>query len=588
MKIKFTDVHGKILPNIEINFVVNNVPFVLVSDGEGIVEFFDAFEGDKVTCFIHEDETHEFTYKEGDIPEISLSAPLVDMVFVTTNEDDESVIGATIYFEYLNEKVKIVSDNTGQIVLEKIPVNTEVKIYQLHEGEEVNVEVNKCKKDKAQYFISVDKDFDFAIMKFKLVDKNGQVIRGADVRFKVDGDEFESITDNEGCIVIKDVKVDSTVECKQMIFGKSLPWHKFKCESNVDEYILHGEKPQTYAQGAEKYDSQVRMKFRLVNSKSQPIPNAVVRLEYGENIRNKYTNQYGETMVDDVLIGDKVNVFVDVRGVSTNSEFICQEDDEMHHVVLKTSNPKLYFWLIPIFVIMAFGIFYANSDFATGNLSSAEEEEVPQKDTLIISNYYFQVVENGAEEPIPNSRVKLVYNDTIFEQMTDKDGIAKFKSIENKVPVSYEVAKLGLLTQKHNWQQDSVYSVKLLKDDSVSINHDFVTCNTLLQSDKIKVNYQTFKMNLSKGRFKIWFNFFSIGHKLDVYSGDLSDIAEKNLIYSTEKFNKGIWSPYVEYESRDSTVTVCVTSSIDKASWVYKVYCARQSKTKTVTPSNQQ
>lgn len=92
-------------------------------------------------------------------------------------------------------------------------------------------------------------------------------------------------------------------------------------------------------------------------------------------------------------------------------------------------------------------------------------------------------------------------------------------------------------------------------------------------------------MNLPKGRFKIWMNFFSLDQKLDIYKGGLMDISEKNLIYTTEKFKKGIWSPYVEYESKDSTITVCVTSSIDKASWVYKVYCARLSVSNPVTPA---
>jgi hypothetical protein len=584
MKIKFTDVHGEILPNIEITFVVNNVPVELVSDGEGIVEFFDAWDGDEVTCYIHEEEKHKFTFKEGDIPEVSLAAPLVDMIFVTTNENDESVIGATIYFEYLNEQIKAVSDNTGQIVLEKIPVNTEVKVYQLHNGEEYNVEINKCKKDKAQYFISVDKDFDFSYMKFKLVDKSGQVIRGADVRFKVEDNEFESVTDQEGCIVINDVKVGSLVECKQMIFGKSLPWHKFKCESGVDEYILHGEKPQAFSHGAEKYDSQVRMKFRLVNSKNQPIPNAVVRLEYGDKVRNKYTNQNGEAMVDDVLIGDKVNVFVDVRGTSVSSEFICQEDDEMHQIILKTSNPKLLFWLIPIVVIVILGIFFANSDFSGSDSSDADDEVVEKKDTLIINNYYFQVVENGSDEPIQYSKVKLIYNDTAFEKVTDKDGIARFKSLENKLPHSYEVAKLGLRSQKNDYKLDSVFTVKLTKDDSVSINTEKVLCNTLIESDKIKTNYQSFKMNIPKGYFKIWMNFFGLDQKLDIYRGGISEVSEKNRIYTTEKFKKGIWSPNVEFESKDSTITVCVTSSTDKASWVYKVYCARLSVSKPVTP----
>jgi len=584
MKIKFTDVHREILPNIEITFLVNNVPVNFVTDGDGIVEFFDAFDGDEVTCFINEDDKRQFTFKEGDEPEISIDAPLADMIFVTTNEDDESVIGATIYFEYLNEKVKAVSDNTGQIVLEKIPVNTNVKVYQLHGEQEVNVETNKCQKDKAQYFISVDKDFDFSFMKFKLVDKNGQVIRGADVRFKVEGDEFESVTDQDGCIVVKEVKVGSVIECKQMIFGKSLPWHKFKCENNIDEYILHGEKPQTFNQASEKYDSQVRMKFRLVNSKSQPIPNAVIRLEFGDKVSNKYTNQYGEAMVDEVLIGDKVKVFVDVRGAQVSAEFICQEDDEMHEITLKTSNPKLYFWLIPIIVIIILGIFYANSDFSIGESDYVnEDEEIPVNDTLIINNYYFQVSEANTEEPVAESRVRLIYNDTVFEQLTDEYGLASFNAIAAKQPQRFEVGKVGYLEVSQDYKTDSVFLVKVIKNDSVSINTDILFCNNLVESNEKKINYQNFKMNLPKGRFKIWFNFFDLADKVDIYNGSLSSFSKKDLIFSTNNFVRGISSPYVKYESADSVITVCVTSSTADASWVYKVYCARNYE--SVTPN---
>ena len=180
-----------------------------------------------------------------------------------------------------------------------------------------------------------------------------------------------------------------------------------------------------------------------------------------------------------------------------------------------------------------------------------------------------------SEEPIKNSKVKLLYIDTVFEQFTDKDGIATFKSVDNKLPSGYEVSKIGLIGVKQDYSLDSVFMVKLKQDDSVSINQNLIACNNLIETDMVKTNYQSFKMNLPKGRFKIWFNFFNVNQKLDVYNGNLNNVSEKNLIYTTKNFQKGILSPYVEYESVDSTVTVCVTSSTNKASWVYKVYCAR-------------
>ena len=61
--------------------------------------------------------------------------------------------------------------------------NTVVKVYQLYKEHEYNVELNKCQKDKALYFIVANKDFEFSDMKFKLVDKSSQIIRNADIRF---------------------------------------------------------------------------------------------------------------------------------------------------------------------------------------------------------------------------------------------------------------------------------------------------------------------------------------------------------------------------------------------------------------------
>lgn len=575
MKIKFIDINDQILENVEVKFIVNDKPVNFVTDSEGIVEFFDAWDENKVTCYIHEEDKHDFTFKEGEIAEIKTAAPLVDMIFVTTNEKEESVIGAKVCFEYLNEQVELTSDNTGQIVLEKIPVNTDVKVYQLDKDKEVNVEINKCKQDKAQYFIKVDETFDISEMKFKLVDKSGQIIRSADVRFKVAGDEFESVTDQDGCITIKDIKVDSVVECKQMIFGKSLPWHKFKCETNIDIYILHGEKPQTFDSSNEKYNSQVRMKFRLVNSKGHPIPNAVIQLEIGERTRNKYTNADGEAMVDDVLIGDKVSVFVDVRGIQTRSEFVCQEDGEMHQVVLKTSNPKAYLWAIPVVLLIIIGIVYTQFDFSGSENEEETHNETIEKDTVIINNYYFKIRDSKEDKPLANSSINLIYKDTTFEKRTDIDGLAEFKAIAGKLPTQIDVNHIGYISNKMNFILDSVFQIKLSKNDSVLIADEILTCDNWTEAKGKKITYQSFKMNIPKGKFKLWLNFFNSPDMVDVFTGPIKDISDSKKIYSTEKYQKGIINQPINYDSKDSLITIKVSSGTADVTWGYKVYCGR-------------
>ncbi|MFN8258209.1 MAG: hypothetical protein U0W24_21150 [Bacteroidales bacterium] len=574
MKIKFTDSNKEPLSNIEVTFLTNGGEFVYVTNAEGIVEFFEAKKGDKIVCYTTVNEKREFVFNEKELPEIMVEAPLVDMIFVTIGNDEESVIGAKVFFEYLGNKIEKTSDNTGQIVLEKIPVNTDVKVYQVYKDREYNAEINRCKKDKAQYFIVTNKDFEFSDMKFKLVDKSGQIIRNADIRFKIGNKEFETVTDHLGIVKIENIRAGETVECKQMIFGKSLPWHSFKCDDSINEYILHGEKATFYSQNSEKLDSQVRMRFRLINSKLQPIPNAVLRLEYGINVRNKYTNQSGEAMVEDIMIGDKVKAMVSLQGKKTEAEFICQNDDEMHEIVFKSNNKLVYLWIIPLLVIIAAIVYF------TGNFSGDESEEadiiVPKKDSLIFKDYKFYISATRKAVPVAGSRIKLIYNDMVSEMQTDKNGFANFRAVDKKVPQSIEISALGYLTLKKTFSPDSIFRLKLAEDDSVDIALGVLPCSSLIESKDKKMIVREFKMNINSGNFKIWYNLFDFPALVEIYNGKTGSISDKNLIYSSKTYMRGISNPAVNFSSPDSTVTVKISGKTSKSAWVFKVYCARK------------
>lgn len=574
MKIKFTDNQGEAFSNVEVTFLTKDGEVVFITDNEGVIEFFEAEKGEKIICYIHENEQVEFVFDENELPILKLKAPLIDMVFVTIGKEEESVTGASVFFEYLGKKIEKKSDNTGQIILEGIPVNTNVKVYQVYKEAEHNVEINKCVKEKAQYFIVAEKFYEIASMKFKLVDKTGLIIRNADIRFKVGDNEFETVTDHFGCVIVEDIKIGDTVECKQLMFGKSLPWHKFKCEQNIDEYILHGEKASLYGQNSEKYESQVRMKFKLVNSKIQPIPNAVLRLEYGINVRNKYTNQLGEAMIDDVLIGDKIKAMVALNGKKVEAEFICQKDDELHEIIFKTRATAAYFWIIPLIFLIVFIVFYANSN--KNNIEDETEEIIVKKDTVIISNYSFYIKSTKNSIPVSGSRIKLIYDNTFFEQITDEKGFTKFAAIDKKLPVKYEISSIGFQSLNKAFTLDSVFKINLIEDDSTDIAYEILPCSTTLESKGVKTTIRNFKMNISKGQFKIWYNLFDLPDKVEIYNGKANSISEKNLIFSNKDYLTGISNPTVEFNSQDSIVTVKMTGKSGKTSWVYKIFCAKQ------------
>ncbi len=574
MKIKFTDNQGEAFSNIEITFLTGGSEVIYVTDIDGVVEFFEAEKGEKITCYIHKKDSKTFNFNEDEFPVIKLDPPVIDMVFVTIGSEEESVTGATIFFEYLNQKIEKISDNTGQILLEKIPVNTNVKVYQVFNDKECNVEINKCIKDKAQYFIIAEKFYEVSNMKFKLVDKTGQIIRTADIRFKVGDNEFETVTDHFGCVIIENIKVGDSVECKQLMFGKSLPWHKFKCDKNIDEYILHGEKPSLYAQNSDKFESQVRMRFRLVNSKMQPIPNAVLRLEYGVNLRNKYTNQSGEAIVDDVLIGDKIKAMVELHGKKVEAEFICQKDDEIHEIIFKTRTASVYFWIIPLLLLIGFIILYANSD--SSNDINDDEEIIVKKDSIKIKSYQFYIKATKKDLVVVGSKVKLIYNDAVFEQLTNEKGFVEFATVNNKLPLKYEVSALGFQFLSNEFKLDSIFRISLKEDDSTEILSSLLPCESLIESKGAKTTIYNFKMNMPKGKFNLWYNLFDLPDKVEVYNGKVNAVSEKNLIFSNKAFLTGIYNQSINFDSPDSTITVKMTGNSGKTSWVYKVFCAKK------------
>jgi|GEM_PF-3785249 hypothetical protein len=574
MKIKFTDNQGESLSGIEITFLAGGSELVFVTDNEGVVEFFEAKKGDTILCYLNSEDKKEFRFNESETPEFEIQSPLIDMIFVTIGKEEESVTGASVFFEYLGKKLEKISDNTGQILLEQVPVNTKVKVYQLYQGKEHNVEINICKKDKAQYFIIIQKFFEVSDMKFKLVDKTGQVIRNADVRIKLSEKEYETVTDHIGNIKVEGVKHGDNVECRQMIFGKSLPWHRFTCDPAINEYIIHGEKISVYAQNADKFESQVRMRFRLINTKSQPIPNAVLRLEYGLNVRNKYTNQHGEAMIEDVMIGDKIKTIVDIQGKVTTAEFICQKDDEMHVITFKSIKPSVYLLTIPLIIVIAAIVYFAS----TVDKSNSEkyEEIVVKKDTVIIHSYKFFVKGTKSGKALEGSNIKLIYKDASFTQIADNKGFAKFEAITGKIPKRFEIMSPGYLVLKKSFTLDSLFKVNLIEDDSVEVNSEILPCTSLLESRGKKTTICSFKMNFPKGKFNLWYNLFDLPDQVEVFNGKILGMSDKKLIFSTNGYFTGISNKTINFESADSIITVKIIGNTPKTSWVYKVFCAKQ------------
>ncbi len=576
MILSFIDADGKQLDKQNIYFEYNNISESKTTDDGGIIEFAGVEEDCEVNCYLTKDKKQHFTFKDNTELVIALEYPVLDMRFVVAKQNGDAAADLTVHFEYNGNVIEKQTDSTGQISLSNISLKTKVKAFQFFNDKEENIEHFQCEKDKAQYFYVAEEIFEKANMNFKLVDKSGQAIKNSDIRFKNEGSEFENVTNNEGRISIEDVKIGAVVECKQLMFGKSLPWHKFTFDKDVDEYIIHGEKLTLFGQENENYDSQVRMKIKLVNSKSEPIANAIINLNYDGKTRNKYTNLKGEVQIDDVLIGSKVEVFVDVRGNKTKDEFTCEADNETQQIMLKTGNDKLVFWLIPLVVIVGLAVLFSNVDLKS---FSTKAESVPEKivkDTVIINDYQILVKEKTSNKIVRNAKVELKFKDSTITKFSDTTGQINFKADTKKLPIEFKISLLGYNDRIIKFKEALFTTVFVSKNDSFDIADSYLNCGLLTESPGSNITYRTFYMNMNEGRFKLFYNMFGLPDQIDVYNGAVYEISDKKLIYSSEKMVSGLKSFYINFNSPDSLVTIRVKGEDNTTKWLYKVFCPRR------------
>ena len=498
------------------------------------------------------------------------------MLFAVADKNDNAITDLELHFEYNGSHLVKKTDKTGQLILNNIPVQTKVRVFQLFKNKELNEEYFVCERDKAQYFYVAENLFEKGNMTFSLVNKTGQPIRNSDIRFRYENTEFEKITDHNGKLTIKDIKVGALVECKQMIFGKSLPWHKFKFDKEIDEYIIHGETTMNYKSDNENYEKQVRTKIKLVNGNEEPIPNAIIRVEYNGKSRNKYTNPKGEVQIDDVLLGGKIKAYVDVRGEKAEIEFICESDNEIHKLVLKSESGKIFLWLAGILILAGLVFLISKIDFSSINFTEKSPPlEQLKKDTLIIKKYQFLIKDKKTNLALNQAIVSLKYTDTTFSKYTDSTGIVEFKPAANKLPLTTEVKLPGYFKKVQSFILDSTQTIYINKDDSTDVSLKELKCGELTQSEGAKITIRTFNMKMKEGKFKLFYNMFELPDKIEVYNGSAYNLSENNLIYSSNNLVRGLKTLHLNFSSNNNLITIKVTGGTNKTKWLYKVFCAK-------------
>jgi len=577
MKLIFTDNKNNLIKNTEIFFEYKKSVETISTDEKGVINLKGLPENVAITCYISDTDKHKMKFIEKTEKKIELNFVKLDMIFVVLNKEKESLIDLPVIFEYNGKKEELKSDNTGQITLKNIPLQTKVKVYQVFKEKKYNEEINICIKNKAQYFFIGKHLFETIDMKFKLIDQQKQIAINAEVRFKYDDNEFESKTNAEGYIILNKIKLGTKILCKQLLFGKSFEWQEVTCIKNKDIYVINGE--QVFDNSNNKSSSAhsiVSMKFKLTNSELKPIPNAIIRLNYDGKERNKYSNQNGEAFINDIRIGSKINVFVDIRGRKIEKQYICNENNELHEIKMNTSNKQPIIVFFGIVALIALIILISKIDFSWGNTELPDKKEELVVEDTIIRNYKYLVKDKITGEPVNYPKISLIYDDTVYTKIINDDTFVNFKAIENKIPKEINISAIGYLTYKKDFILDSINEMILDRDTLIFVDDKLENCGIyIIKSEFNGTTIKNFKLNKAKGQFRLYYNMFKQPDKIEIYKGGVYNICEENIIYTSKIKVSNKLSTNVSFETNDSIISVKISGINNNKGWIYQILCPK-------------
>lgn len=236
-----------------------------------------------------------------------------DMIFEVKDDKGRSVPNSPFVFEYKGEKVELSTNSEGKVVLPNIMINTQIKAYQIVNGEAWQPQDFICKNDKDVY--QLKGTMPLAHMRIRLIDERERPLADEKMKCEIEGQIIEKVTDGNGYFMLENVEVGAEVLCSQMANNEVLSSHNLQCEQFKNEYIIIGIR-QTK-----------NITIKALDQAGQIIPNAPFVFEFDGNKVELTTDENGLVQLNNVPLKDNVYVNQLVNGEQKHPQnFVCTAD----------------------------------------------------------------------------------------------------------------------------------------------------------------------------------------------------------------------------------------------------------------------
>lgn len=515
---------------------------------------------------VENDFEHTFFIGNQSLPKQSVSIQTMD-------DNDNILSNITMKIQY--DDVEFVTDSNSQGIIElgELFVDTTVNCSQL-KNEKVLKDVSfSVVQGKSIYFVNIVKQKSKGTVKIRVIDEDFATIPFAEVQVKFqDRTEKYFNADENGEFSIEDMPFKEDVIFRQIIGG--LPQFqqvmKFSDEQKVFEF--KGKKVKTPL-------DYTKLIVSIVNSNDEPIPNLKVQIENGVKGYNQITDSNGIVVFDKIDCSKSITAIVENKGKRKTEEITCEGQETKKTIKLGKKIGLWWLWLLLALLLIALAvIFIPKINFnktpivpvdTTNNIVDTNNVVVPVQHT----GMKFTVL-NQDGEILPNAKIELTFNDSVFTKTANDKGEIIFEKLtDSNKTATANISAPGYTNQLLTFRITSEKTIRL-SNESVEISEIAIPCGTQIESQGYHSTIKTFYMKQPSGRFKLLFDMFSIADKLIIYKGPANQISEDKIIWQTQGFVSRLHTEYIDFESIDSLITVEIKGGdTTQTEWYFRVSC---------------
>ncbi len=232
----------------------------------------------------------------------------VDMIFDVVYEDKEPAKNEKFFFDFEEQTQTHISDADAKIKLLEVRVDDKVIAYQMEKEQIINEQSFIC-YESGRYTLTAIRKID---MVFIVKNQDDQIVPNISFNFDYNGETTTLTSDANGKMTLPQVKVGGEVAAYQIKEEQKTNDHHFICEKDkenilrivVEKEVVVAPPPPPPEKEPEKFD----MRFKVIDHKGREVPNAKVTITYDGKTYEKFTDEQGFTILENVTPQSVVKV----------------------------------------------------------------------------------------------------------------------------------------------------------------------------------------------------------------------------------------------------------------------------------------